>query len=106
MALQYDATVETDGEESPLKGAGEVYLLARAVYGDGQEAVVEQIGQKTLMTSTGLDKWVLWIYPHEFFGIPAGERIESVCFRIVNGDGSVEVRMPDGSEFTFSENDR
>lgn len=107
VALHYDATVQVDGADSPLKGAAKVYLMARATYGGGtQEAVVDVVGTKTLMTSDGKDKWVLYIYPHEFFGIPADQKIDNVSFYMVNEDKSIEVKMPDGGEFSFPENNK
>ena len=107
VALHYDATVQVDGEDSPLKGADKVYLMARATYdGGAQESVVDVVGSKTLMLSESKDKWVLYIYPHEFFGIPAEKRIENVSFYMVNEDKSIEVKMPDGEEFSFPENNK
>lgn len=107
VALHYDATVQVDGVDSPLKGADKVYLMARATYdGGAQESVVDVVGSKTLMLSESKDKWVLYIYPHEFFGIPAEKRIENVSFYMVNEDKSIEVKMPDGEEFSFPENNK
>lgn len=107
VAIKYDATVEVDGAASPLLGADAVYLMARATY-DGQtrEAVVDEVGPRTQMTPNGKNRWILWIYPHEFFGIPAGVKIDAVSFYMVNADKSIEVKMPDGGEFSFAENDK
>lgn len=107
VAINYDAAIQVDGVDSPLKGADEIYLMARASYnGETQESVVDQVGKKTLMTKNGRDKWMLYLYPHEFFGIPAGVKIDRVSFYMVNADKSIEVKMPDGEEFTFPENDK
>lgn len=107
VAFHYDATIKVDGSDSPLKGAEKVYLMARASYDGGtRESVVDAVGAKTLMTSAGKDKWMLYIYPHEFFGIPADRKIEKVSFYLVDEDKSIEVKMPDGGEFSFSENDK
>lgn len=107
VAINYDAAIQVDGVDSPLKGADEIYLMARASYnGETQEIVVDQVGEKTLMTKNGRDKWMLYLYPHEFFGIPAGVKIDQVRFYLVNADKSIEVKMPDGEEFTFPENDK
>lgn len=107
VAFRYDAAVQVDGVDSPLKGSDAIYLMARAVYAEGtQEVIVDAVGEKTRMLPNGKDKWMLWVYPHEFFGIPAGVKIERVSFYMVNGDKSIEVKMPDGNEFSFSENNR
>lgn len=107
VAIKYDATIQVDGVDSPLKGADKIYLMARASYnGETQEAVVDAVGAKTLMTKNGKDKWMLYIYPHEFFGVPAGVKIDKVSFYMVNADKSIEVKMPDGEEFSFPENDK
>ena len=44
--------------------------------------------------------------PHESFGVPAGVKIDKVSFYMVNADKSIEVKMPDGEEFSFPENDK
>ena len=49
---------------------------------------------------------MLYIYPHEFFGIPAEKRIENVSFYMASEDKSIEVKMPDGEEFSFPENNK
>lgn len=107
VALHYNLSIPINGEDSPLKDADAVYLMARATYGDGAyEAVVDEVGPKTRMMKNGADEWVLWIYPHEFFGIPSGVKIDAVSFYMVNADKSIEVKMPDGGEFSFAENDK
>ena len=107
VSIKYDATIQVDGVDSPLKGADKVYLMARASYNGGtQEAVVDEVSAKTLMTKNGKDKWMLYLYPHEFFGVPADVKIDKVSFYMVNADKSIEVKMPDGEEFSFAENDK
>lgn len=107
VAIRYDATVQVDGEDSPLKGAEAVYLLARAsCEGGTQEVVVDLPNARTRMTADGRDKWVLYLYPHEFFAVPQGVKIGEVSFFLSNADRSIEVKMPDGEEFTFPENDK
>ncbi len=107
VALHCDLSIQIDGVDSPLKGADKVYLMARATYNDGtQEAVVDVVGSKTLMKSEGADKWVIYLYPHEFFDIPAGVTIENVGFYFVNEDKSLEAKGGGGSEFSIAENNR
>lgn len=107
VALHCNLSIPVNGEDSPLKGAEKVYLMARATYGGGtNEVIVDEVGPKTLMTKNGTDKWMLYIYPHEFFGIPAGVKIENVSFYMVNEDKSIEVKMPNGEEFSFPENNK
>ncbi|WP_265440000.1 DUF4961 domain-containing protein, partial [Klebsiella pneumoniae] len=108
VAMHYDATILLDGQTTPpLKGVDKVYLMARALCDNStKEVVVDQIGEKTLMKASGKDKWMLYMYPHEFFGIPAGTKIDKVSFYMVNADKSIEVKLPDGSEFTFAEKNK
>jgi hypothetical protein len=93
--------------DSPLKGADKVYMMARATYSEGtQEVVVDEVSEKTLLLSEGTDKWVLYIYPHEFFDIPAGETIGDVGFHLVNEDKSIVVKMSGDVDFSVPENNK
>lgn len=105
VAVSFDPTIQVDGEDSPLLGTDEIYVMARAVYDSGtKEATVEEIGSKTLMTRSD-NVFRLYIYPHEFFGIPSDKVIENVSFYFVNGDKSIEVKNPStGEPFEMSEN--
>lgn len=101
VAVNFDPTVQVDGKDSPLLGAEEVYLMAEATYNSGADKVtVDEISAKTLMMKS--DRiFKLYIYPHEFFGIPAGTEIEKITFWFVNKDKSVEVKNPStGEPFT------
>ncbi len=106
VCFHYDATMQVEGVDSPLKGADKIYIQMRALYDGGKETVVELISDKTLMNADARDKWSRWIYPHEFFGIPAGKTIEKISFWMVNEDKSIVVKLPDGNEFSFAENNK
>lgn len=105
VRFNFDATVTVDDVESALKDADEVYFMARATYNDGASTVVvDEISTKTRMLSEGKNKWFLYMYPHEYFAIPAGTKIEKIEFYLVNKDKSIEVLLPNGDEFLFLEN--
>lgn len=105
VRFNFDATVKVDDIDSPLKDASEVYFMARATYNNGASTVVvDEISTKTHMQSEGENKWFLYMYPHEYFAIPAETKIEKIEFYLVNKDKSIEVKLPDGGEFLFLEN--
>lgn len=107
ICFNYNATIQVDGDDSPLKGAEEVYFMGRATYDGGQEVVIDQISKKTRMNSVEKDKWFLHMYPHEFFGIPAGKKIEKISFYMVNADKSIVVKIPGSDEeFMLPENNK
>ena len=105
VAVNFDPTIQVDGEDSPLLNADEVYMMAEATYNSGANKVtVDEISSKTLMTKFD-SVFKLYIYPHEFFGIPAGTEIEKITFYFVNKDKSIEVKNPStGEPFTADEN--
>ena len=104
VAINYDHRIQIDGKDSPLYDADAVYLIARALYDGGQETTVDNISAKTLMVKKD-NVWKLYMYPHDFFGIPAGKKIEKIYFSFTNADKSVIVKNPvNGEEFTVAEN--
>ncbi len=104
VRFNYDATIQVDGEDSPLKGADAIYFMATATYNGTQTVTVDAVSSKTLMKEADDDKWFLYMYPNEFFGLPSSVKIENIDFYMVNQDKSITVRMPDGSDFTLPEN--
>lgn len=104
VRFNFDATIEVDGEESPLKDAEEVYFIASATYNDGNTSVsVGETSTKTRMIKNGNNRWFLYMYPHEYFSIPAGTKIDKIEFYFTNKDKTIKVAMPNGNDFTFFE---
>lgn len=89
--------------ETALKGAEKVYLYGRAVYNDGQEAVVDAIGEATLMEKIGETTYQKYIYPRQFFGLPDDAVITATYFHFTNEDGSIVVRDTPGTDFLVSQ---
>lgn len=107
VAFNFDATIKVDNNDSALKGATEVYFQAEATYDNGQKtSTVTEISPKTKMVKKDTDKWIIYMYPHEFFNIPAGTKIEKIAFYMVNADKTVVVKLPDGTDFSIGEHDK
>lgn len=89
--------------ETALNGAEKVYLYGRAVYNDGQEAVVDAIGEATLMEKIGETTYQKYIYPRQFFGLPDDAVVTATYFHFTNEDGSIVVRDTSGGDFLVSQ---
>jgi hypothetical protein len=94
---------ETPSTLTELKGADKVYLWGKVVYNDGQEKVMDAIGPKTLMEKVGDGAWQKYIYPRDFFDLPAGAGITAMWFHFSDESGSIVVRNPDGDDFMIVE---
>lgn len=104
VCFNYDTSVKVNGEDSPLKDVDEVYFIGTATYG-GNTVTVDETSEKNLMFKSGALRSI-YMYPHEFFGIPAGNKIDKITFYISNKDKSVVVKNPDGSEFSLEEKNK
>ena len=101
VAFNYDVNVEINGEPSSLKDADAVYFIGTAYYGD-QTVTVDEISEKTLMLKED-NLWKKYMYPHEYFNIPAGTKIDKIEFHLTNADKSISLANPDGSEISWAE---
>jgi hypothetical protein len=90
---------EVGDVETALKGADKVYLYGRAKLSDGSELVVDEVSAKTLMVSVGSTTWQKYIYPKQFFSLPAGKTITEAYFHFTNADKSIVVRNSSGEDF-------
>jgi hypothetical protein len=90
-------------QSSALKGTDAVYLQAKVVYDGGKEKTIYEISDKTLMESQGGDLWQRYIYPLDFFDLPAGTAIERVEVYMTDKTGSVEVKDPADANFIIIE---
>jgi len=88
---------------SALEEADAVYVQAKAIYDGGQEKTVYEIGDKTLMEFQGGDLWQRYIYPLDFFDLPAGTVIERVEIYMTDRTQSIAVRGEGGSDFVIVE---
>ncbi|MDR2911899.1 MAG: DUF4961 domain-containing protein [Alistipes sp.] len=94
---------ETESTTTPLKGADKVYLWGKVVYDGGEEKVVDAIDAKTLMEKIGDGAWQRYIYPRDFFDLPAGAVITATYFHFSDESGSIVVRNNDDEDFMIVE---
>jgi hypothetical protein len=90
-------------QSSALKGADAVYLQAKVVYGDGQEKTVNEISDKTLMEHLDGDLWQRYIYPLDFFDLPAGTVIQRVEVYMTDKTQTLNVKDTSGEAFVITE---
>ena len=83
-----------------LKDAPEIYLCGTAVHDGGQRTQVTAAGEKNRMSPLG-SRFEKYIYPKDFFNLPADAVIEELSFYFINADGSIVVRDEEngGEEF-------
>lgn len=90
--------------ETDLKDAEKVYLYGKAFFDGGNDSsIVDVVSDKTLMEKTGETTWQKYIYPKEFFGLPADAVIEKAYFHFTNEDKSIVVKQMSGDDFLITE---
>lgn len=93
---------EADGIPTDLKGEEKVYLCGTATLNDGSKVSVEGASDANLMVKTGELTYMKYIYPKQFFKVPAGKEIEDLWVSFRNADGS-KVANGDGAGFQISQ---
>ena len=105
LRLNYNATVQVDDKDSPLKGADEVFFIAKATYDNGTKSVeVSETSAKTLMHKEDKDRWFIYFYPLDHFSLPANTKIDNISYYLTNRDKNIAVRLPNGNDFGITEN--
>lgn len=104
VSFVYDVNIEVDDEPSALKDEEAIYFISTAYYDGGQTVTIDETTDKTLMLNDENYR-KKYMYPHEYYGIPADKKIERITFYVTNKDKSITVKNPDGSEFELAEND-
>ena len=82
-------SVNFDASETQLEGQETVYLCGKAVLADGTEKLMEDKVDKALMEAVGETSYQRYIYPKDFFGLPADAEISEIYVWFSNADGSV-----------------
>lgn len=86
MGIDFQSAVE--GMDTELKGESEVYMMGKVVLDDGTEIVVDQATAKNKMQVTGETSYLKYIYPRQFFNVPASNKIAKMYFWFENADGT------------------
>jgi hypothetical protein len=90
-------------QNSSLKDTEAVYLQAKVVYDGGLERTVYGATDKNLMENTEGDLWQKYIYPLDYFDLPAGTQIERVEVYMTDATQTVTVKDPAAMDFIILE---
>lgn len=90
FALQFNP------KDTPLEGAEEVYLCGKARYNGGQTAEVAEAEARNRMDRLSAKLFEKYIYPKQFFDLPADAVIEELRFYFRNADGQIVVTDGEG----------
>lgn len=83
-------SVNYDAQGTALSGSENLYLCAKAVLADGTEKTVSEPGSsRTLMSKVSGTLFRKYIYPKDFFSLPANAEITGLYVWFSNADGSV-----------------
>lgn len=82
-----------------LNDAAEVYLCGTAIYDGGKSVQVTAAEAKNRMEKVSSKLFEKYIYPKQFFGLPADAVIEQLWFYFSNADGSSVVTDGDKGYF-------
>lgn len=82
-------------KDTALNDAADVYLCGTARYNGGQTAEVTVTEARNRMERISTKLFERYIYPKQFFGLPADAVIEELRFYFTNADGSVVVKDGD-----------
>lgn len=90
-------------QNSALKGTDAVYMQAKVIYDGGKEKTVYGVSEQTLMEHLGDDLWQRYIYPLDYFGLPAGTTIERIEVYLTDKTQTAEVKDNTGMDFQILE---
>lgn len=76
------------GVNTPLMNETEVYLMGKVVLTDGTELVVDKVSADNLMSRVNEYEYLKYIYPRQYFNVPAKKNIKQMFFWFQNADGS------------------
>ena len=94
ITVRFDAKEGFEGANTELYNAGEVYMSAVALLGDGSTIQKKGRDAASSMTLVGNNIWELTIWPPAYFGISGGNIMTEIHLSFENADGSIVVRNP------------
>ena len=103
ITIGFDAKEGYLGANTALFNAGEVYMCATALLGDGTTVSKCDNSASTKMTLSGADTWSKTIWPPAYFGV-SNQIITEIHLNFQNADGSIVVQNPGyGTDMVFGE---
>ena len=100
MGIDFQSAVE--GMETALLGETDVYMMGKVILDDGTELSVTEAGAQNRMKMTGETSYLKYIYPRQFFNVPASKKIAKMYFWFQNADGT-KVENAGGTLYEKSE---
>lgn len=100
MGIDFQSAVT--GVETALVGETDVYMMGKVILDDGSELVVNEATANNRMKMTGETSYLKYIYPRQFFNVPASKKIAKMYFWFQNADGT-KVEDGDGVLYEKSE---
>lgn len=76
------------GVNTALAGETDVYLLGKVILNDGSELAVSSPSADNRMTRAAENLYKKYIYPRQFFNVPASKKISKMFFWFSNADGT------------------
>lgn len=76
------------GVNTSLVGETDIYLMGKVVLNDGTELTVEEATADTKLTRAAENSYLKYIYPRQYFNVPANKTIKNMFFWFENADGS------------------
>lgn len=96
---------KVEDTETALYGEDEIYLCGEATLSDGSKAVVNTTSAANLMKKKGDVSYYRYIYPKQFFNVPAGKEITSLKVYFTNKNMTASVYSNDDNEmFNIAQN--
>ena len=103
ITINFDAKEGYLGANTALLNAGEVYMCATALLGDGTTVAKVDRSAAAKMTLSGADTWSKTIWPPAYFGVN-NQIITEIHLNFQNADGSIVVKNPGyGTDMRFGE---
>ena len=103
ITINFDAKEGYLGANTALYNAGEVYMCATALLGDGTTIAKVDRSASAKMTLSGADTWTKTIWPPAYFGV-SNQIITEIHLNFQNADGSIVVKNPGyGTDMVFGE---
>ena len=86
MGIDFQSAVV--GMETVLLGETDVYMMGKVILDDGTERTVSEATNDNRMKMTGETSYQKYIYPRQFFNVPASNKIVKMYFWFQNADGT------------------
>jgi hypothetical protein len=98
-------TISFDGgvASTPLDSVSQIYLCATGITADGKRLTVCTPNSQTQMSSLGLKRWRIDMWPRKFFGLADNQQLTGLEYFFTDATGNTKVGYGGGtSPFTYT----